>query len=69
VARKYRKPEKIPRKTRLPKGELINRAVKLTDAGLKLIRGRSSPSDQRHRRRCARIPPSGVLDRDPGGRI
>jgi hypothetical protein len=53
----------------LPKGELINRAVKLTDAGLKLIRGRSSPSDQRHRQRCARTPPSGVLDRDPGGRI
>jgi hypothetical protein len=34
AARRYRKPEKIPRKTRLPKGELINRAVKLADAVL-----------------------------------
>jgi hypothetical protein len=53
----------------LPKGKLINRAVKLTDAVLKLIRGRSSPSDQRRRRRCAKTPPSGILDRDPGRRI
>jgi hypothetical protein len=37
VARRYRKPEKTPRKTRLPKEELINRAVKLADAMLKLM--------------------------------
>jgi hypothetical protein len=37
VARRYRKPEKAPRKTRLPKEELINRAVKLADAMLKLM--------------------------------
>jgi hypothetical protein len=36
---------------------------------LKLMRGRSSPSDQRHRRRCAKTPPSGTLSRDPGERI
>jgi hypothetical protein len=34
VARRYRKPEKTPRKTRLPREELINRAVKLADAVL-----------------------------------
>jgi hypothetical protein len=69
VARRYRKPEKTPRKTRLPKEELINRAVKLADAVLKLMGGRSLPSDQRHRRRCAKTPPSGILNRDLGGRI
>jgi hypothetical protein len=69
AARRYRKPEKTPRKTRLPKEELINRAVKLADAVLKLMGGRSSPSDQRHRRRCAKTPPSGILNRDLGGRI
>jgi hypothetical protein len=34
VARRYRKPEKTPRKTRLPREELINRAVNLADAVL-----------------------------------
>jgi hypothetical protein len=34
AARRYRKPEKTPRKTRLPREELLNRAVKFADAVL-----------------------------------
>jgi hypothetical protein len=32
AVRRYRKPEKTPKKTRLPKKESLNRAVNFTDA-------------------------------------